>query len=262
MPKLKRLCPALDSESNCDPIIQPLFNDKFIFSDWLHYDFGKLTITDINGSIEMWHNQLEVDLLYQVRFMLVQFCGKLSNVILLNLMQRLPYLERLKVWWCDSLETIFDFQGSVCASITVVRPTSIVQLEDLKLMYLPKLTHIWKNVSQQTHYFKKLRSLEVERCDNLRYIFTISMVKVLVYLNYVGIGNCEKIEKIVTTEEEEEEEEEEYGDDERGKIRFVSVELENLPNLVCIGVPKSQIHISKLRVNFCPKYRGYNVEGE
>ncbi|CAL5423021.1 unnamed protein product [Camellia sinensis] len=28
MPKLKRLCPASDSESNCDPIIQPLFNDK------------------------------------------------------------------------------------------------------------------------------------------------------------------------------------------------------------------------------------------
>ena len=30
--KLKRLCPASDSESNCDPIIQPHFNDKVCFS--------------------------------------------------------------------------------------------------------------------------------------------------------------------------------------------------------------------------------------
>mgnify|MGYP003702778837 CR=1 FL=1 len=166
---------------------------QFIFSVWCVFNGGKLTITDINGSTEMWHNQLEVDRLDKVRFMLVQCCETLSNVISSNLMQRLRRLERLKVWWCDSLETIFNLQGSFCAS---------TYFRDLKLMYLPKLTHIWKNVSQQTHCFKYLTSLEVERCDNLRYIFTISMVKVLVNLNYEGIGNCEKIEKIVTREEE------------------------------------------------------------
>ncbi|CAL5423025.1 unnamed protein product [Camellia sinensis] len=160
-----------------------LLDGKFIFSYWSPFNFGKLTIIDVNGSIEMWHNQLEVDRLDKVRFMLVQFCGKLSNVISSNLIQRLRYLQRLKVWWCDSLETIFDLQGSVRAGTT-------------------------------------------------------------------GIGNCKKIEKIVTREEEEED-----GDDERGKISIFSVELENLPNLVCIGIPKSQIHISKLRVDFCPKYR-------
>ncbi|XP_028097965.1 disease resistance protein At4g27190-like isoform X2 [Camellia sinensis] len=227
-----------------------LLDGKFIFSDGSVGRFRKLSITHLNGSIEMWHNQLEVDQLHEVTFMLVQFCGKLSNVFSWNLIRRLRQLHRLKVWWSDSLETIFDLQGSVLAG------SSIIWLRDMKLMYLPKLTHIWKNVSQKTHCFKYLNSLEVERCDNLRYIFTISMVKVLVNLNYVGIGNCEKIEKIVTREEEEEEDEEEEGDDERGKISIFSVELENLPNLVCIGIPESQIHISKLRVDFCPKYRG------
>ncbi|XP_028091539.1 probable disease resistance protein At4g27220 [Camellia sinensis] len=253
MPKLKRLCPASDSESNCDPIIQPLFNDKFIFSNWSLYEFGKLTITDINGSIEMWHNQLEVDRLDAVAFMLVQCCGKLSNVISSNLIQRLRNLQGLKVWWCDSLETIFDLQGSVRAGTTGLE--SIIWLGDLKLMYLPKLMHIWKNVSQQqTRCFKFLKSLEVERCDNLRYLFTISMVKVLGCLNYLRIGNYEKVEKIVTREVEKEEV--------WGKIKFLDVELENLPSLVCIGISESQIHISKLRVDFCPKYRGFDVEGE
>ncbi|XP_028085381.1 disease resistance protein At4g27190-like isoform X2 [Camellia sinensis] len=277
-----------------------LLDGKFIFSNWFEYNFGKLTITDINGSIEMWHNQLEVDHLDKVRFMLVQWCEKLSNVISSNLMQRLRYLERLKVWWCDSLETIFDLQGSVCAATTGEEGTSITWFEDLKFMYLPKLTHIWTNVFQRTYSFKNLKSLEVERCDNLRYIFTISMVKVLWCLEYVRIENCEKVEKIVTREEEEEEEdkddeadddndddndndemgkinifiveeeEEEEDDevdndndnDERGKINIFNVELENLPSLMCIGIPKSQIWIFKLRVDICPKYRGYDVEEE
>ncbi|KAL7194723.1 hypothetical protein ACSBR1_035042 [Camellia fascicularis] len=229
-----------------------LLDGKFIFSNWFLYDFGKLTITDINGSIEMWHNQLEVDRLDKVTFMLVQCCGKLSNVISSNLIQRLRNLQGLKVWWCDSLETIFDLQGSVRAGTTGVE--SIIWLGDLKFMYLPKLMHIWKNVSQQTHCFKFLKSLEVERCDNLRYLFTISMVKVLECLNYLRIGNCEKVEKIVTREAEKEEV--------WSKIKILNVELENLPSLVCIGIPESQIHISKLRVDFCPKYRGFDVEGE
>ncbi|CAL5423038.1 unnamed protein product [Camellia sinensis] len=218
-----------------------LLDGKFIFSNWSLYEFGKLTITDINGSIEMWHNQLEVDRLDKVAFMLVQRCGKLSNVISSNLIQRLRNLQRLKVWWCDSLETIFDLQGE--------EGTSIIELGyfKLKLMYLPKLMHIWKNVSQQTHCFKFLKSLEVERCDNLRYLFTISMVNVLECLNYLRIGNCEKVEKIVTREVEKEEV--------WGKIKILNVELENLPSLLCIGISESQIHISKLRVDFCPKYR-------
>ncbi|CAL5423020.1 unnamed protein product [Camellia sinensis] len=206
-----------------------LLDGKFIFSNWFLYDFGKLTITDINGSIEMWHNQLEADCLDKEIFMLVQFCGKLSNVISSNLIQRLRDLRQLKVWWCDSLETIFDLQGSVRAGTTSEEGSSIIGFRDMKLMCLPKLTHIWKNVSQQTHWFKYLKSLEVER-----------------------IGNCEKIEKIVSREEEEEED----GDDERGsKITIFSAELENLPNIVCIGIPESQIRISKLHVDFCPKYR-------
>ncbi|KAI7997427.1 Disease resistance protein [Camellia lanceoleosa] len=222
-----------------------LLDGKFIFSD-----LGKLTITDINGSIEMWHNQLEVDHLYQVRFMLVQCCGKLSNVISSNLTQRLRDLERLKVWWCDSLETIFDLQGEEGTSIIGSR----YRHWELKLMYLPKLMHIWKNVSQKTHCFRCLESLEVERCDSLRYIFTISMVKVLMCLNYLRIGNCEKVEKIVTREAEKEEV--------WSNITNLNVELENLPSLVCIGISESEIHISELRVDFCPKYRGFDAEGE
>ncbi|KAI7981627.1 Disease resistance protein [Camellia lanceoleosa] len=139
-----------------------LLDGKFIFRDLVFPDFQQLTITDINGSIELLHDQLEVVRLHQVRFMLVQFCGKLSNAFSSNLIQRLRFLERLKIF----------------------------------------------------------------------------------------------------TREEEEEEVEEDDHDDVDDDDNSSVELENLPSLVCIGIPESQIHISKLCVDFCPKYRGYDVEGE
>ncbi|CAL5420566.1 unnamed protein product [Camellia sinensis] len=216
----------------------------FIFRDEKFTGFGQLTITDIDGSIEMSHNQLAVDRHGLVRFMLVQFCGKLSNVISSNLMQRLRRLTRLKVWWCDSLETIFDLQGSVRAGTTGEEGSSLIWFRDMKLMYLPKLMHIWKNVSQQTHYFRNLESLEVERCDNLRYLFTISTKRLLP-------GKKKKKKKMAMMK--------------RGKISIFSVELENLPNLVCIGIPESQIHISKLRGRFLPQvssvmmWKGSNI---
>ncbi|KAI7999175.1 Disease resistance protein RPS2 [Camellia lanceoleosa] len=224
-----------------------LLDGKLIFRvDHIFGNLRKLTITDINGSIEMWQNQLDVGRIDKVTFMLVQFCGKLSSVISLNFVRRLRYLQQLKVWWCDSLETIFDLQGSVCASTTGEEGSSTTVLKHMKLMYLAKLMHIWMNVSQHSWSFTNLISLEVEKCDNLRYIFPISMVKGLVSLKYLRIENCEKVEKIVTGKAEVE----------RGKINILSVELQNLPSLVCFGIPESEIHISKLRVDFCPKYRG------
>ncbi|GMP86363.1 hypothetical protein CsSME_00039161 [Camellia sinensis var. sinensis] len=252
-PKMKVLPSAFQSklaQQKADfstSTLHHLLDGKLIFRvNHIFGNFRKLTITDINGSIEMWQNQLDVGRIDKVMFMLVQFCGKLSSVISLNLMRRLRYLEQLKVWWCDSLETIFDLQVSVCASTTGVEGSSTTVLKDMKLMYLPKLLHIWMNVSQHTWGFTNLISLEVEKCDNLGYIFPISMVKGLVSLKYLRIKNCEKVEKIVTGKAEEE----------RGKINILSVELQNLPSLVCFGIPESQVHISKLRVDFCPKYRG------
>ncbi|KAI8004411.1 hypothetical protein LOK49_LG08G00504 [Camellia lanceoleosa] len=163
---------------------------------------GMLDVTGIDEPTEIWHNQLEVGCLDKVRFMRVQCCGKLSSVVSAKLMQRLHNIQRLEVWWCDSLEMIFDLQEGVCADVAE-KETFPNELIVLKLKYLPKLTHIWKNISQQTHCFENLRFLRVQCCDNLRYIFTISMANVLVNLDDLTVEHCEKVEKIVTRENDE-----------------------------------------------------------
>ncbi|THF98244.1 hypothetical protein TEA_014496 [Camellia sinensis var. sinensis] len=158
---------------------------------------------------------------------------------------------RLKVWWCGSLEMIFDLQEGVCASASASssggageEETSITPLDFLELKYLPKLMHIWKNVSQEIHCFENLTSLTVECCDNLRYIFTIFMANLLVNLEDLYIRHCEKVEKIVTKEMKK-------------KSFCNNFPMSNLP-ILCFGpdINDIQILVSHSTVNFCLKFAG------
>ncbi|KAI7998691.1 hypothetical protein LOK49_LG10G01701 [Camellia lanceoleosa] len=208
---------------------------------------GTLDVTGIDEPTEIWHNQLEVGRLDKVRFMRVQCCGKLSSVVSSKLMQRLHNIQGLKVWWCDSLEMIFDLQEGVCADVAE-KETLITQLSELKLKYLPELTHIWNNILQQTHCFQNLSSLRVQHCDNLRYIFTISVANALVNLEYLTVQHCMKVEKIVTRENEEE----------IFSREIHSVYLANLPSLVCFGpdVNDTKIPAKIIKARLCPKFPG------
>ncbi|CAL5351016.1 unnamed protein product [Camellia sinensis] len=208
---------------------------------------GILDVTGIDEPTEIWHNQLEVGSLDKVGFMRVQCCGKLSSVVSSKLMQRLHNIRGLKVWWCDSLEMIFDLQEGGCADVAE-KETLITQLSELLLKYLPKLTHIWKNISQRTHCFENLSSLKVQHCDNLTYIFTISRANVLVNLKDLTVEHCEKIEKIVTRENGEE----------IFSLEIFAVNLKNLPSLVCFGpdVNDTEIPAEETTLYRCPKFPG------
>ncbi|XP_028122185.1 uncharacterized protein LOC114319377 [Camellia sinensis] len=164
-------------------------------------------------------------------------------------------MKGLRVWWCGSLEIIFDLLEGVCASASSSggageEETSITPLDFLELKYFPKLMHIWKNVSQEIHCFESLTSLIVEWCDYLRYIFTISMANVLVNLEDLYIRHCEKVETIVTRENEEE-------------IlfrQFPHVELTNLPSLVCFGPDINDIEILCIANDSEDHYYDYNKD--
>lgn len=109
---------------------------------------GELTIMGIDDATEIWHSQLVAKCLHEVRLMCVQCCGKLSTVTTSSSMQKLHNLAQLKVWWCDSVDVIFDLKG-ICAE-----EGTITQLSELDFKYLPKLMHKWKiNSSQQTQCF-------------------------------------------------------------------------------------------------------------
>ena len=75
------------------------------------------------------------------------------------------------------------------------------QLRELVLSYLPKLTHIWKKGPERIMGFGNLRLLKLFRCDSLTYVFSPSIAKLLVMLETINVGCCEKLKKSLQEQE-------------------------------------------------------------
>ena len=136
-------------------------------------------------------------------------------------------LEEIDLLSCDSLEAIFQIdelpiEESHIASI-------LDHLRKSSLSYLPKLMHIWKKGPKRIVGFGNLRLLEVYKCDNLTYLFSPSIAKLLVMLEEIQVIDCQKIEEILARAREEEGEEKDI-------VLFNKVNslvLVDLPNLKC-----------------------------
>ncbi|KAF3453093.1 hypothetical protein FNV43_RR03527 [Rhamnella rubrinervis] len=114
-------------------------------------------------------------------------------------------LNFLEVFVCNSVVVIFDFGES-----QGLFPPVFNNLSEMRLGYLPKLTHIWdiKKGPQQlvfTSGFQNLRTLNIEGCAKLNNILPASIAKHLVMLEQMEIEYCGSLQVIVSKEEEEEE---------------------------------------------------------
>ncbi|KAF2294503.1 hypothetical protein GH714_012031 [Hevea brasiliensis] len=121
------------------------------------------------------------------------------------------------------------------------RMVSFPNLEDLRLDSVT-CEKIWHDQLSAT--YSNLKSLTVTRCDNLKYLFTTSIVKSLLHLKKLHIGVCRSMKEIILTEESIEEEDERVN-----KIFFPKLDvlgLRHLPNLIrfCSGY---QIEYQSLR---------------
>ncbi|XAR60265.1 hypothetical protein NMG60_11033558 [Bertholletia excelsa] len=201
---------------------------------------------------DTWYEDVEVQTyLHNARKIYFLSCEKLLSIASSNLMGRLHNLQVMLAGWCDSVHTIFDFEGLDYEEL------SVSLLNELHLRFLPKLIHIWKIAPRQSQfYFSQLRELKVESCDSLRYIFTISMAKALVKLRILEIKCCGNVEKIVATCD--------GGEDEKPWLFFsanCSIKLEYLPNLICFGPEEdcTKYLITEnldIAIIFCRKYKG------
>ncbi|TQE00886.1 hypothetical protein C1H46_013426 [Malus baccata] len=114
-------------------------------------------------------------------------------------------LENLRVHDCASLEVIFQLKGPKHeeSSYSV---EAFSKLRFLQLYTLPSLTRVWETGSSQQMFtgssFGNLKSLEVHRCNQLKYLFSSSIVKLLVSVEDLRVYNCEQMEEIVAAEEE------------------------------------------------------------
>ncbi|KAF2294544.1 hypothetical protein GH714_012435 [Hevea brasiliensis] len=131
--------------------------------------------------------------------------------------------NELVVERCDSVEELFDLEGLNADEGDV---GLLNYLNELRLIDLPRLRHVWNDDPQGILSFKNLTLLQVQNCSSLTNIFTLSMASGLVNLQHMELKRCCLVEHIITKEAEEE--------IAKDKIMFPSmksISLECLPNL-------------------------------
>ncbi|XP_050110354.1 disease resistance protein At4g27190-like [Malus sylvestris] len=117
-------------------------------------------------------------------------------------------LENLTVSNCNSMEVIFQLKGPRLeeSSHSV---EAFNKLSSLWLDRLPGLTRVWETGSSQPMLtgssFGNLKSLRVDCCDQLKYLFSSSIIKLLVSIEDIEVQKCEQMEEIVAAEEETDE---------------------------------------------------------
>ncbi|CAL5423032.1 unnamed protein product [Camellia sinensis] len=225
IPKLKHLWPASDSESNCDPIIQPLFNKKVELTT-----IENLYISQMENLMEIWPGELQAKL----RELEVHRCDGLSNILFSsNSIKGMQNLELLDVQWCQSIGVAFDLERLVWKGISDM---ALPSLKKVKLSCLPK-------------------SLIVNGCGSLINLFSYSLAKLLVKLQDIEVTECGGMECIIANEPN--------ADDEViTKIimfpQLKKLKFRNLPNLesFCSRTYKFEESLLKtVEVKNCPKLK-------
>ncbi|GMY19500.1 probable disease resistance protein At4g27220 [Fagus crenata] len=167
-----------------------------------------------------------------------------------------PSLENLNIFHVDLLEVVFDLEGlKVDDDRQTI--TTLAQLKILTLKLLNYLTYVWKNVPRGIQVFQNLRSIEVGFCHRLRYIFPLSVAKLLVELQSIVVKMCNTIEDIVQRDGEEE------AVDFALFPKVSSFTVEELPNLVTFCKEASSLEWSSMRkisVRGCNKLKTIGSE--
>ena len=173
----------------------------------------------------------------------------------------LPELKTLEVKKCGKLEYIFP--------ISVAR--GLPQLERLKLRDLPRLKKVFGQNREgevgdceiESHHqpsgFPKLKTIEVVNCENLEYIFPISIARDLPQLESLTLQDLPQLKQVFGHEK--------GGDDGDGNNSVLSklrnLRLKNLPELVILGGGNSSSvwpSLVRLEVVNCPKVKLADVE--
>ncbi|XP_031275699.1 uncharacterized protein LOC116134154 [Pistacia vera] len=151
-----------------------------------------------------------------------------------------PVLYKLKVNGCNNVETlaskfltIRETHGQSQNETPNQKPLFLVdkdgfpRLEELELCEMPRLLHLWRGNPQPSNAFLNLKtlklsecgsldnswsssvsfqnlvSLQVSKCDGLRYLLSLSKAKTLKWLTSMNISECKMMDQIISTLEGE-----------------------------------------------------------
>ena len=147
----------------------------------------------------IWPDQLISDFFGKLETLTISGCTNLTNIAPPNMLKTLQNLKELNIYDCNSLEEVFEIQGTNNAEES--RDIVAAELIYIKLTNLEKVKHVWSMDPLGIITFAKLRAIEIDGCSSLKSVFPSSVAKALLELVELEIKNCAMLEEIIEKEE-------------------------------------------------------------
>ncbi|XP_048135734.1 uncharacterized protein LOC125315326 [Rhodamnia argentea] len=165
-----------------------LFNQEVAFPR-----LETLEIYGMDNIKTIWDNQAAADSFHNVKSLVVLGCNKLVNIVPSCIVGRLWSLESLGIYYCGSLEVVFELQS---LNPLDGNPGVRSQLKKLMLHELPQLKSVWDKELHHQVKFQCLHSVTVSNCKSLTSLFPASVATDLIQLEELKISACGIIELI------------------------------------------------------------------
>ncbi|XP_044474977.1 probable disease resistance protein At4g27220 [Mangifera indica] len=217
----------------------------------------------------------------QLRIIKVADCDKLRYLFSSSMAKNMSLLEEIDVTNCKMLKEIFGEESEehadenkkvikiefkqlhsvvlqgllrfISFGLEVVLP----RLENLKLSSI-KIENIWDNLLQPvSSYIQCLKSLTVEECNSLKFLFSSFMVKSFVQLQKLVICNCKSMEAVIFESEGLE------GTEKILQMKFpklLYLKLQGLPKLTRFGIgnPVKFPSLNELHIESCSSLKTFS----
>ncbi|GKV49240.1 hypothetical protein SLEP1_g56003 [Rubroshorea leprosula] len=210
-----------------------------------------LVLHNLGKMEKICHGLVKESSFSKLRIITVESCNQLKNLFSSSIAKRnFLQLQEIRVTKCSNLEEIVD-DNEQGGEKDILKELCSLRLEDL-----PKLIAFCKRMTLfqgQVASFSagKLMKLIIKGCDNLKCIFSSSMVRGLNMLKHLEIRKCSRMKEVIFIDNNVEE-----------KMIFPQLnilQMEDLEDLVnfylgnCIEFKS----LKKLQVLNCPKLEGF-----
>ncbi|XP_020972030.1 uncharacterized protein LOC107626019 isoform X1 [Arachis ipaensis] len=184
----------------------------------------------------------------------INYCNKLDKIFPDHTKCWYMHLKSLKVYWCKSVEFIFESRHPPQQNDT---KSALLELIDLR--YLPYLKQVWSVDPKGVVNFANLQSIKISDCNTLRNVLPASIAKDLGKLESFSITSSHELEEIIAWDTGSETSNE-------PPLKFpevVSMSFSKLPSIRCFYKGRHIVECPKLKqltVTACPNLEIFKTE--
>ncbi|XP_014515315.2 probable disease resistance protein At4g27220 [Vigna radiata var. radiata] len=240
--------------SDC-PIMEKIFETKENNAEkvCVFPKLEEIQLSKMRRLRDIWHTKVNIDSFSSLISVNIEECNKLDMIFPSNMEGWFESLINLKISKCKSVKEIFEVNDSeeIDVSGGIETNLQVILLEDL-----PKLKELWSKDPHGIVNFKKLRTIDVSNCDELRNLFPASMTKDISKLERLSIWKCKRMVEIVSSKDASE-----ANNDPLEFPELTYVRLHSLPNIkhLCKGRhPIKCPKLNELTVNHCLKLKTFS----